>query len=66
MAGLTYYLFSIWIDDDDESWLTGHDIQPDDAIVFMMSLVIGLNCSGMLVSVLHYLVEGVASANSMN
>mmetsp|Transcript_10324 Transcript_10324/g.1546 ORF Transcript_10324/g.1546 Transcript_10324/m.1546 type:complete len:84 (+) Transcript_10324:235-486(+) len=55
MSGISFYLSAKMIDDGDENWITGHNIQADDYILFIISLVVGLNNAGMLVPIVHYI-----------
>lgn len=66
MSGIGFYLSAKLIDDGDENWLTGHNIEPDDMILFLIAITVGINNAGMLVPIVHYITEGITSANKMN
>lgn len=66
LSGIGFYLSAKLIDDGDENWITGHNIEPDDIILFLAAITVGVNNAGMLVPIVHYIAEGITSANKID
>mmetsp|Transcript_32296 Transcript_32296/g.5830 ORF Transcript_32296/g.5830 Transcript_32296/m.5830 type:complete len:80 (-) Transcript_32296:247-486(-) len=66
LTGLGFYFSAKLIDDGDENWITGHNVEPDDLILFLIAITVGLNNAGMLAPIIHYITDGITSANKMN